>query len=336
MTFIRRLWTDSHWEKLDKSKLSSKPVRVILDSGQLAISNVFIALALQFANYRWLYIVLAVMFFLSYVYFITYFAALDDYKKDIIKSEKERIKNLESELSDATIKLQKTENAIVGYETALSSIQATLEVSAQNINILRHDLSNDGVSKDTVWDYKQTCALICKDAYNLLSKVYNNNNFHVSYISFKRHLDGSTTAYMNSYEPKDFGQPSIYQKDITIPKKVSKKEQKKMYFFVRLFLEGTSAPLVLLNEADIRKNFLFRSKTDRQECKYKQYMAIPISCQSQKIIGMLQISALENNIINGDEKEIKKFLIAIFRPMAYLTLLANKTQDCIDSITGGK
>ncbi len=55
MTLLRRLCGDSYWENIEKSKFSSKPVRVILDSGLLAIANLFVAFALQFANYRWVY-----------------------------------------------------------------------------------------------------------------------------------------------------------------------------------------------------------------------------------------------------------------------------------------
>ena len=336
MTLLRSLCGDSYWENIEKSKFSSKPVRVILDSGLLAIANLFVAFALQFANYRWVYIVLSILFFLGYLFFITYFAALDDYKLDKLNSEKDKIEKLKFELTDARLKLGEKENAIVGYEYCLSSIQATLEVTAQNINKLRYDLTHDGVSTDTVWDFKQTCALVCRDTYNLLNNVYKNNNFEVSYISFKRNSNGTASAYMNSYEPKNNEMPSIYQRTIIIPKYATRKEQKKMYCFEKLYLEGTSAPLILLDEEKVRRNFLFKNEEAKKTCKYKQYIAIPICCQSKKVIGMLQISALENNIIKGDEISIKKFLIAILRPIAYLTLLANKTQDCIDSITGGK
>ena len=54
MSILRTLLSDTHWEKLSKSPRSSKAVRVGLESGLLMIANIFLALAIQFSDPRWL------------------------------------------------------------------------------------------------------------------------------------------------------------------------------------------------------------------------------------------------------------------------------------------
>ena len=67
MAFLRNILSESHWEKLEKSKRSSKSFRLCTESGLLMGSNIFLALAIQFETPRWLYILLTIVFFLSYL-----------------------------------------------------------------------------------------------------------------------------------------------------------------------------------------------------------------------------------------------------------------------------
>lgn len=334
MSFLRKLLSDAHWEKLSKSKRSSKAVRVGLDTCFLTTANIFLALAIQFENPRWVYIVLTVFFFVLYISCVIYYAAFDDYIKEKANIRDNTIDELNKQITFLKKEMLSKETAIKGCEESFSSIQAAIDLSAKNLNILRHDLMDDGKASEAIWNFPQMCAVICKSTFDILVKLYGNEQgFEVSYISYKKNGNDGHVSHMLCYETRNNEMPSIHDKDIFLPNNV--KKISKRYCFERLLHERTNAPLILLDEEEIKENFKFGNVEKRNSCKYKQYIAIPICCEAKKPIGLLQIATFQNNLIIGDKDTINQNLITLLRPLAYLSLLANKTQDCID-LLGGK
>lgn len=107
----------------------------------------------------------------------------------------------------------KLENLKKAYIEALNSVQATLEVAANNINAFYHKIKEEGEVEDTVWDYTQTCVLVCKDVHAVLSKIYEHeNNIEVSYISFEK-KSNEMRSCMIAYTSKSRETPSILMKE---------------------------------------------------------------------------------------------------------------------------
>lgn len=336
MSVLRTLLSDSHWENLSTSKRSSKAVRVALDSGLLMIANIFLALAIQFSNLRWLYIICTLVSFLVYLGCVIYYASFDDYLKDKANIKENTITELNDQIMELNSKISEKDIEIKGCEEVFSSIQAAIDLSAKNLNILRHDLMDDGQALENVWNFSQICAVICKSTFNVLEKLYNNEQgFEVSYISYKSMPNGDHISHMLCYETRNNEIPSIADKKIVLPHNVKKKSLRKRYCFERLLFERTNAPLILLSENEVKANFKFENDEKRDNCKYKQYIGIPICCEAKKPIGLLQIVSFQNNLIAGDKNTVNRTLITLLRPLSYLSLLANKTQDCLD-LLGGK
>lgn len=338
MTFLRRFFDNEHWEKLEQSNFAKKSTRVIVENVSLFVANIFLALAIQFIHFRVLYIIGIVVFFLLYIFFLMYFSALDDYVSGKNKKEENILEETKRSKEHIEQLLNQKDTQIRGYKETLSSSQAVLEAFAENINKLKHDLMNDGTSVEANWGYKQICMLICKCAYTTLEKIYNKSCFEVSYVSLKKTDGPENIVRMIAYENENHEKPSVHQNVRRIPKKIPSKKikkyrQKQMFCFEKLFLEETTAALILLKEEDIRSNFYFRTEIQKANCKYKQYIGIPICCEAKNIIGILQVVSFEKDIIKGTEEDVRGFLVTLLRELGYLTLVANKTQDCIDLVS---
>ena len=220
MAFLRSILNENHWEKLEKSKRSSKSFRLCTENGLLMGSNIFLSLAIQFETPRWLYILLAISFFLLYLISVYYYSEFDDYIKEKNLKYTNTINDFENKLEKLTKNLNIKETEIKGCEEAFSSIQATIELSAKNLNILRHDLMDDGKASESIWNFNQICALICKNTFSVLVKLYQKQEFEVSYISYKKMPTGEHVSHMLCYETRNNEMPSINNKDIVLNSKV--------------------------------------------------------------------------------------------------------------------
>ena len=334
--FLRKLINDDCWKKIKNSGFYTKPIRVLCEVIPITLANVCLSLVFQDLKRQVLWIIATVALILVYIILVAFYADVDDYVRDETNKLNEKNVELTRRINELKVTLEDKENSIVGYEASLSAIQSSLELSAKNLNILKHDLKADKEAPDTIWSFSQTCAIICKDVFNTLVKMYgHDNSFEVSYIEFSYDDECTYSSRMNYYVNRNNEIPTINNKIISLPRNIKAKTMKKRYCFERILYEKTNAPVILLSEEEIKLNFYFSSNDQRENCKYKQYIGIPVCCDSKKPIGLLQIAIFENNIIKGDKDSINQFLISILRPMSYLSLLANKTQDCISILTGG-
>lgn len=314
-----------YWSKIENSKILNASFKNILINLLLIVVNVLIALAIQFKDKRTILIIFSIITFILYILIVIFYGKYESY-------EKVKIGMMEIELEKRDKKLAITEKQLKVSHEALIYTQSISQFFARNINILKHDIIKKRESDDTVWDYKHICFLVCKFTYDLLVKLYNDDdNFEVSYISYKQNKNANTVACMVAYETRN-EKPSIYGKEISLIKKPTKKQLNDRYFFEKIYSEHSNSPKFILNEEKIIQEFKFPSANDECECKYKQYIGIPICCDANIMIGLLQIVTFKEEIFPNDEEQIKKTLLPLLRTLAYLTLLANKTQSCLDAL----
>lgn len=318
-------FVNKKWSKIENSKLNKTIVKVLLNNVPMFLANIFASIAITEKTNLCLYISLTVFFILLFLLIVDFYSAIDECKKNIYNKKIEDIKNVKTELSNY-------KEIIEAYDETFLSIQSILEITAQNINKLRYELISNNKSSEATWDFKQTCFLICKDIFTSFSKTYRDNDFEVTYISFKKDDEDKMIAEMIAYANRDAIPPSIYKKEIQLARKMTHKKRKQKYNFERVYHKGKSDCEVLLSEDEIKNEFIFSSQTKKDECKYKQFIAIPILCNSNKVIGILQIASFKKNLIKGDSQTIKKHLILMLRSLSYFSLLANKTEHCIEAL----
>lgn len=309
--------------KFDQSKLSSAVAKTLIESISLIVVNVAISLILQDKS-KWLIsIFIGLPSGAIYVVALILYNKLYNFRKSKYQSEQEQIEDLNKHLS-AEKKRAKS------CEEVLLSMKTILDITAKNINTLSHKIKEEQTLNEDLWSFRQTCTIICRESYNALKTMYGDHNFEVSYVDI-HWTSKELRLTLNSYENRDKEKPSIYEKEILLPKKVKKKSMNQKYCFEKIIHDGINEPICYSTEDIIKENFFFKDSKAKENCKYKQYIAIPVFCESKKAIGLMQIVSLDDNVM-GDEDNLEYLARILFKPLAYLSLLTHKTEKCIATL----
>lgn len=309
--------------KFDQSKWSSTVVKTLIESISLIVVNVAISLSLQDINNRKISIYIGVPSVVIYVSALILYNMLYNFRKSKYQSEQEKIEKLKNNLAVEQKKAQSCEEILL-------SMKIILDITAKNINALSHKIKAEQIVTEELWSFRQTCTIICRESYNALKTMYGDHNFEVSYVDIHR-APKELRLTLNSYENRDKEKPSIYEKEILLPKKVKKVRMNQKYCFEKIIYDGANEPVCYPTEELIKENFFFKDSEAKENCKYKQYIAIPVFCESKKAIGLMQIVSLDANVM-GDRDNLEYLARTLFKPLAYLSLLTHKTEKCIDTL----
>ena len=311
-------------EKFDQSRWSSAVVKAIIENISLIGVNLSISLFIQNVGNWKLPAFIGLPSTMIYVAALLLYNALYKYKEDKYSAEQKRSRDFQEALYNETKKKESCEGVLL-------SMKAIMDITAKNINALSHQIKEEQIVTKEIWSFRQTCTIICRESYNVLKTMFGDHNFEVSYIDISR-TSKLLRFTLNSYENWDKEKPSIYEKEICLStKKLNKKNIDQKYCFEKIISNGANEPVCYSNEELIKHNFFFKDSTARDNCKYKQYIAIPVFCESKKIIGLMQIVSFDPDVM-GDENSLNYLARILFKPLAYLSLLTHKTEKCIDTL----
>ena len=125
---------------------------------------------------------------------------------------------------------------------------------------------------------------------------------------------------MLSYDGYNKTKPHIFNSPITL-------SAAKNYFYAKLFKTENPEVTYLMDSQEIDSKFFF--KGPHIQGKYSQYIGIPIFCDGNKMIGLLQIVAHNNSIISSDEKEMKDIINSYCIAYLNFILFAEKVEKGI-------
>ncbi len=94
------------------------------------------------------------------------------------------------------------------------------------------------------------------------------------------------------------------------------------FYYKKIFDESPTRPQILANKREISKNF-----QDSTALNYSQYIALPITCKNNKIVGILQIVSYNDCKIAKDKKELARLSNEYFSVYATLMLLCDKYEN---------
>lgn len=159
---------------------------------------------------------------------------------------------------------------------------------------------------------------ICKAVYDIVNNLaQSGSRFSVS-IMFKKQQNGVQGYTMLARcAPDDMAYtPDSYHSFVPEAQAVG-------YFYKKIFDLQIKKSVVLPDKRAIRKEF---KDVNKDKADYSQFVAVPISCKGNKIVGILQIAALEDSII-ADKPELKKLAEEYFSLYATLMLLCDKFEN---------
>lgn len=211
------------------------------------------------------------------------------------------------------------------FEQVMSGLMNVCRKSASGSNKVIKSIIQKSKADLELWSFDEACFWICKNVYDTLCEIGQGKEFEVLYDRLDESTSPKTYIYTNSYANKDMKRPTVYNQ------KRSKSDHK--YHDVELFRKNESETEVIIGKDEIDKVFEHEDhyKRNKNKDKYNQYIAIPVFCNDDKMVGLFEIVCLNKTYLAETEEEVKEIVSRYFVPYTYYTLLLNKMEKALIS-----
>ena len=219
------------------------------------------------------------------------------------------------------VRLYKMQNG--AFEDLMSGIMSSCKYCANGANEIIHAIVNSGEADLKVWNFDKACQWVCDNVYDLLCKLGEGREFEVIYDRLVEDRKPEELIYTNAYANKNKRKPSIYLQ--------KRKFVEDDYHDSELFRAGESDLEVVIGTDEIDKIFGHRSKDKRNKNKnkYSQYIAIPVLCNDEKMVGLFEIICLNNTKLGDTKEEVEEIVSRYFIPYSFLLLVLHKLEKAL-------
>jgi len=157
--------------------------------------------------------------------------------------------------------------------------------------------------------YQDVAALVCHNIYDAIKVSTEKDTHQVSLMQkFKEKKSGQEYIKMISYGNANQISPSLFDRQFYL-------NEDKSYYQVRIFNNNQNNIFILTSAEEIKKECVYGKNSN---VNMNQYIAIPIFCQNQGIISLLQIEMTDDAHIGRTIEEIRGFVKPF---MAYIHIL---------------
>lgn len=209
------------------------------------------------------------------------------------------------------------------FEEVMSGLMGLCKKSAEGANKVIKNIANNKKINLELWNFDAACFWVCKNVYDLLCKLGTGKDFEVIYDRLDESVKPEKEIYANSYANKDSKKPSLY--------KIKRSIQDDDYHDTELFKLNQSDVDVIIGSEEIDKVFGHKTKDKRNKNKkkYNQYIAIPIFCNDEKMVGLFEIVCLNKTYLGETEEEIREIVSRYFITYAFFMLVLHKLEKAL-------
>lgn len=308
---------DSRWQKMDnyKQKITQKGWfrNIILIAIPTVISamGVVISLFVVPDSIKNVLVLLIVILTLVLIGFVLFFSKQDD-------NFYEEYEKLSEENKSLTTILAHMENLVKTNKFTITTFSEMSEKWSKNINAFSNNiLVNNRVSNKS-WDKVKYYDMVCLQCKKMIMQYCNNvdaTKVSVGFVSYREDANGEKYIHMISHSSPEATRPNACKKE--------EKLMESQYYYADLIKDEYSDVDVATNNEEIRRRFRKISKNTILS-KYTQYIAIPVYCTSDKLLGIFQVVTKYDYIIESDKVELLKFAEESVVPYSNLIVLIDK------------
>jgi len=206
------------------------------------------------------------------------------------------------------------------FNTSKFTITAFSELSekwAKNINSFANTVLIKQRISDKSWDRIKYFDTICLQCKNMIKQYCNNNDNSKISVGFVicKEINGEKIVHMISHSNPESTRPNACKKE--------EKLSESIYHHADLIRENNSDIEVAINNDEVQR--IFKKITKNTDLsKYTQYIAIPVYCTSNKLLGIFQIVTKYDYIIEKDKIALLKFTEENILPFSNLIVLVDK------------
>lgn len=214
------------------------------------------------------------------------------------------------------------------YARLLAGIMTECKYSANGANKVIHSIIEKSNANLQLWNFEDECTRLVDHILTILQKIGDGNDFEVLYDRLIE--DDATEEYVVTvaYANKKKIKPSIYK----IKRKIRENDKDTQVFHdIDLFNKKSADIEILVDSDEIDAAFGYETKEQRNKNKkkYSQYIAIPVFCNENKMIGLIEIVCLNNTKLANDKEEIDDIISRFIIPYSYLTLVFHKMERAL-------
>ena len=237
-------------------------------------------------------------------------------------------KTLEEKLgsSEKENAILKSKNIV--YQKSSVLLTSLFNSTATEVNKIANELNQKPKLEN--WNYKVSSKLICSAVYETLCLLTGEDDFSVNIVVYDFNAKGKSKNIKMIAEKSKFETPSdTFEKTMYL-------SSNKNFYAVKMFNKNLNEPTILTTSEEIKEKFVF-SENKKEHPNYTQYVGIPIHCDSNKMVSLLQISSLNDAYIGNNKKEIADNINNFILPFTYLSLMDNKVEklaiNCLSTIS---
>lgn len=214
--------------------------------------------------------------------------------------------------------LGEREKQIHALEAALSSMMALCNNNSSDIKAHLQRIREKGKIDASLWSFDSACKSLCASVYKNICDLSGSKEFGVAYVRLDEGTPQANEVYMNSYANETMRKPSIHK----VRRRIDSHDPNN-YHDIDLFQKGKADIEVLIGKDEIDRAFSYASKNERanNRNKYNQYIGIPVFCDDEKMVGLLEIVALRSACLGMNKSEAEELVKKFIAPYAFLFLL---------------
>lgn len=290
--------------------LSKKVIKIILNFiFPILIGEIISYTINSFKDNNLIKIILLLLISIStsatYIFFIYRYMGMD--------------KSLNEQLEITSLENNKFQIENNVYQRIIVILTSLFNSTAKEVNKIANNM--DGKNQLENWNYKISCNHICNSIYELLCLLSGKDNFSVNIVLYDIKAKGKSKNIKMIAEKSKFETPSdSFDKTMYMC-------SNKNFYAVKLFNKNLTEPTILTTDNEIKEKFVFSD--DKDHPKYTQYVGVPIHCNSNKMVSLLQISSFDDTYIGSNKKEVADIINNYILPFTYLSLLDNKIEKLV-------
>ena len=212
----------------------------------------------------------------------------------------------------------KKENSI--FQKITISLTSLFSITSKEINKIANEL-NQNPKLDT-WNFKVASSGICNSIYEALCALTGTDDFSVNVVVY------DLKAKARSRNIKMIAEKSKFETPSDSFDKIMYMSTNKDFYAVKLFNKNQTSPAILTTSEEIKEKFVF-SDDKKDHPKYTQYVGIPIHCDSNKMISLLQICSYNDSCIGENKSEISDIINNYILPFTYFALMNSKIEKSL-------
>ena len=218
--------------------------------------------------------------------------------------------------------LSELRTQIKEYEQLLTHILYICKDNSTSINDVIHKANEEKKLDTEIWNFDKASMAVCKCIHNFINTAKNITDFDVAYVRLNEEKD--SCVYMNAYANQNNARPTIFN----VERYFKNIDEKNIYYDLKLFHKN-SADIVVLIGQEVYDKFCHIGIISDIVNKNKQYVAIPVFCKDQKMIGLLEVTCHIENGLGINKSEVVEFSTKYLVPFAHLLLVLHKMEKAI-------